>query len=114
MPVKYYAGRTNFGLLPEPEGRSGSIFASAMINGLILIMLLYIGATAKRVIEEHKYEYTELIVPTTPPPPKVRVKVPPPPPAQEKPKLPEVKLDAPKIVMPKPKPEPKLPDVKME
>jgi TonB family protein len=112
MPVRYYPGRTNFGLLPEPEGRSGSFFTSAVINGLILALILYIGATTRRMIEEHKYEYTELIVPSTPPPPKI--KVPPPPELPPPPKAPEVHLEAPKIQMPKPEPKPDLKPVHME
>lgn len=112
MAVKYYPGRMNFGLLPEPEGRSASFFTSVILNGLILALALYIGATAKKVLEDHKYEYTELIVPTTPKP-APRVKVPPvklPPP----PKAPEVKFEAPKIRMPRPEPKPELKPVEME
>ena len=79
MPVNYYPGRSNFGLLPEPEGRSASFFTSLVVNGLILALLLYIGATAKKVLEEHKYEETVLIVPTNPPPPPPKIKITPPP-----------------------------------
>ena len=61
----------------------------------ILGVILYIGVTAKRVIETHKFEQTELIFPTTPPPPPIKLKIPPPP--KIEPKLPEVKLEAPKI-----------------
>lgn len=113
MPVKYYPERTNFGLLPEPEGRAGSFFTSMLVNGLIMALLIYIGATAKKVMDEHKYEYTELIVPTTPPPPpppKVKIT----PPKLPPPKTPEVKLEAPKIKMPKPEPKPDLKPVQME
>jgi TonB family protein len=113
MSVTYYPGRYNFGLLPEPEGRTRSFITSMVLNLSVLLLLLWIGTMVRNVIEVHRYEQTELIVPNTPPPPKVKVKIPPPPPAVETPKL-EVKLDTPKIVMPKPKPEPKLPDVKME
>ena len=31
MPTNYYPGRTSFGLLPEPEGRSGP-FITAVVN----------------------------------------------------------------------------------
>jgi TonB family protein len=75
-----------------------------VINGLILALLLYLGATAKNAIQSHKYEETILIVPATPPPP-AKVKIPDLP-KIEKPRLPtppEVKLEAPKIEMPKPK-----------
>jgi TonB family protein len=91
------------GLLPEPERSTGSFVTSAIVNGSILALVLYIGATAKRVIEQHHYEMTELLIPTTPPP-QPKVKMPPPP---EVPHPPELQMEAPKIEMPKPKPEPK-------
>jgi len=75
------------------------------VNGTILALVLILSLVIKPVIQQHKFESTELIFPTTPPPP-VKVKMPPAP-KIEKPKIPEVKLDAPKIVMPKLKPEPK-------
>ena len=108
MPVEYTPGRTNFGLLPEPERSTGAIVASAAINGSILAVVLIIGMTVKHVIIEHHYEVTELIAPTTPPPPPPKVKVPPPPKLPPPPEPPKVKLEAPKIQIPKPKtPEPK-------
>ena len=121
MPLTYTPGRTNFGPLPEPERSTVSFLTSAAVNGSILALVLYIGATARHVLEVHKYEFTELIVPTTPPPPPPKVKAPPPelPPP---PKPPKLEMEAPKIEIPKPKPEPKpiqmeakiaLPAVKM-
>ena len=108
MALKSYPGRASFGLLPEPEGRAGSFVTSAVLNGTILIVVLLLSYIIKPVVQQHKFENTELIFPTTPPPPvKIKVKVPPPPPIKETPKLPQVKLEAPKIEMPKPKPEPK-------
>jgi len=109
MALKSYPGRTNFGLLPEPEGRAGSFVTSAVVNGIIVAIVLVVSLLVRPVIQQHKYEQTELIFPTTPPPPPppVRVKMPPPPAVKETPKLPEVKMEAPKIEMPKPKPEPK-------
>jgi TonB family protein len=85
-----------------------------LINGLILVTLVYLGATARKVLEEHKYEDTVLIVPTTPPPP-VKIKLPEPPKITppEPPKL-EMKLDAPKINVPKPEPKPDLKPIQME
>jgi TonB family protein len=77
-----------------------------VVNGCILAVLLVISIFAKPVIEQHKFEQTELFIPTQPPPP-VKIKIPPPPPVKEMPKPPQVKLDAPKIEMPKPKLEPK-------
>jgi TonB family protein len=107
MPMTYSPGQINFGLLPEPEGRSVSFITSSLVNVTILGVLLYVGMTAKQVIERH-YEMTELIVPNNPPPPE-KVKQPPPPklpPPPEQPKL-EIRLQPRQIEMPKPKPEPK-------
>jgi TonB family protein len=117
MAVSYHVERTTFGLLPEPEGRAGSFFTAAVINGLILLLLLFIGATAKKVIDQHRYEYTELIVPLPPPPPappKIRVKLAPAPVLPEPVKQPEVHFEAPKIKIPKPEPKPDLKPVTME
>ncbi len=115
MAVRY-PERMTFGLLPEPEGRAGSFFTSMVINGLILILLLVIGATAKKAMDQHKYEYTELIVPTTPPPrPKIKVKVPPPPKELPTPvRLPETHFEAPRIKLQKPELKPDLKPVTME
>jgi TonB family protein len=122
MPMNTYPGNVSFGLLPEPEGRRGSFVTAAVINMMILATILYVGMMAKRVIAVHHFEQTELIFPTQPPP-EVKIKVPPPPKLPDPPRV-EVKLDAPKINLPKiePKPEPKpvemetklkMPDIKM-
>jgi len=122
MPMNQYSGSATFGLLPEPEGRSGSFVTAAIINTMILVTILWVGMMAKHVIQVHRFEQTELIFPTQPPP-EVKVKVPPPPKLPDPPKV-EVKLDAPKINLPKiePKPEPKpvemeaklkMPEIKM-
>jgi len=66
MPVNQPPIRANFGLLPEAERSTSSILTSAAINLLILFAVLYLGMTAKRVIQAHKFEQTELIFPTTP------------------------------------------------
>jgi TonB family protein len=110
MAMNYTPGRTNFGPLPEPEGRAASFVTSAVVNLGILALILIIGMTAKHVIDQHQYEQTELIVPTTPPPEKVKLTPPPemPPP----PKMPDMQLEAPKISMPKPEPE--LKPIQME
>jgi TonB family protein len=104
--MDYTPGRTNFGPLPEPEGGTAAFVASATINASILALVLVISMTVKHVIEVHKYEFTELIAPTTPPPPP-KVKVPPPPKLPPPPEPPKLQMEAPKIEMPKPKPEPK-------
>jgi len=83
-----------------------------MVNLTILALVLYIGMTAKHVIQAHKYEQTELIFPTTPPPP-LKMKIPAPP-KVETPKVPELKLDKPRIAMPKIEPKPDLKPVQME
>ncbi len=106
MPVNYTPGRTNFGPLPEPEGGTAAFVASATINASILALVLVISMTVKHVIEVHKYEFTELVAPTTPPPPP-KVKVPPPPKLPPPPEPPKLQMEAPRIEMPKPKPEPK-------
>jgi TonB family protein len=117
MAVNYTPGRTNFGLLPEPERSAGSFIASMFLNGVILGLALVVGATAKKAIEAHHYEETVLIIPNTPPPPPPpKVKIPEPPKIEpvEQPKLPQVKLDKPKIDMPKPEPKPEPKPIEME
>lgn len=111
MPMNHYSGATTFGLLPEPEGRSGSFVTAAIINTMILVTILYVGMMAKHAIQVHRFEQTELIFPTQPPP-EVKVKVPPPPKLPDPPKV-EMKLDAPKINLPKIEPKPDKP-VEME
>src|ERR1700692_1078645 len=108
--------RANFGLLPEPTKSATSLVTSAAVNLLILGLILYAGMTAKRVIQAHKFEQTELIFPTTPPPPpmKLKIKVPPPPPKIEIPRPALVKLEAPKINIPKPEPKPEVKPIQLE
>jgi TonB family protein len=107
MQVEYTPGRTNFGPLPEPERSTASFVTSMVINGLALALVLYIGARAKQVLEQHHYEITELIVPTTPPP-QPKFKQPPPPKLPPPPQTPKLEMEAPKIAMPRMKtPEPK-------
>lgn len=104
--------RANFGLLPEPEKSPASFVTSAIVNLTILTIFLYIGMTARKVIEEHKYEQTDLIFPTAPPPP-VKLKIPPPP-KIDPPKPQEIKLQAPKINMPRVEPKPDIKPIQME
>ena len=116
MPMTNSPGFKNFGLLPEPEGRSASFITSAVINSCILVAAIYIGMTAKRIVTQHKFEMTDLIMPNTPPPPpKVKIKPPPPPPKlPEAPKLPEVKMEAPKIQVPREQPKPAPRQIQMQ
>jgi TonB family protein len=93
------------GLLPEPEGRPAGFVASSIINVTILALAVYVGMTAKQVIER-QYEMTELIVPSEPPP-AVKIKQPPPREMPPPPDPPKVQLQERQIVPPKPKPEPK-------
>ena len=113
MPVNRYAEPTSFGLLPEPESRPASFITSFVINGLILILILYIGATAKHTIQQHQYEQTVLIIPETPKP-EPKVKLPDPPKLPDPLKRPEVKLEAPKINVPRPEPKPEMKPIEME
>jgi len=117
MPVNRNPDRLTLGLLPEPEGRSGSLFISSVVNGAILALLLYIGATAKHAIEQHQYEQTVLIVPTKPPPEvkeAPKPKLPDPPKLPEPVKVPDVKYEAPKIHVQKPEPKPDLKPIEMD
>ena len=114
MPVKTPPKQATFGLLPEPEGKSGSFITSMVVNGLVLALLFFIGANAKRVIDDHKYEQTLLVMPSQEPPPPPKVKMPPPPKVAENPlPPPELKNDTPRIVVPKPEPKPDKP-IQME
>jgi TonB family protein len=112
MPANPPPIRANFGLLPEPKKSAASFVTSAAINTLILALAIYVGMNAKKVLDAHKYEQTELIFPVEPPPP-IKVKIPPPP-KVEPPKPPEVKLEPPKINLPKPVPQPEVKPLHME
>lgn len=90
-----------FGLLPEPEGRAASFLTSSAINLAVLVTILIVGMTARRVIQQH-YEMTELFAPTTPPPP-IKMKPVPVPRTPPPPTPPEVKLEAPRIAVEQPK-----------
>jgi len=109
MPSTSYAGRARFGLLPEPERNPASFLTSCIINASILALLILLGTVAHHEIELRKMESTEIVFPTTPPPEiKVKVKIPPAPklPAPPTPQI--VKLDPPKINLPKPEPKPEV------
>jgi len=109
MPSTSYAGRTRFGLLPEPESNPGSFVTSCIINGAILALFIVFGTVAHQTLETRRMESTEIVFPTPPPPEiKVKVKIPPQPklPAPPEPKI--VKLEAPKILKPKVEPKPEI------
>lgn len=111
MPVVNSSVSCTLGLLPEPERRPATFFTSAAVNLLFLGIFLFLGMTAKRVMEQHQYEQTVLIFPTTPPPP---LKLSVPPPRIHPPKPPEVKLEAPRIALPKLEPKPAINPIHME
>jgi TonB family protein len=99
--------RDNFGLLPEPEGRWGS-FGVSMVTNLSIMALLVLLTAAVHKVEKQKYIEHMVFTETTqpPPPPKIivpKVKVIAPP----QPEM--VKLDPPKIAVPKIQPPPELP-----
>jgi TonB family protein len=110
MSLNETAGRTSFGLLPEPEGRSASFVTSMVVNGLLLLLILYVGTMARKTLIQRQYQETLLILPSRdkepPPPPKVKL--------PEEPKLPAMKFDAPKIALPKPEPKPEVKPLQME
>lgn len=112
MPSTSFAGRTHFGLLPEPERNPASFVTSAILNVSLIALLLVLGTFAHHAIEVRKMESTEIVFPTTPPP-EIKVKTPPMPkvkaPPIPEPKL--VKLDLPKINVPKAEPKPVLKQV---
>jgi len=114
MPVNQLPIRANFGLLPEPQRNAASLMTSAAVNLTILALVFYIGMTAKRVIQAHKYEQTELIFPTTPPPPPIKMKMPTPPKIEPPKPVQQVKLEAPKINLPKPEPKPEVKPIQLE
>ena len=101
MQMNRYPGPTSFGLLPDPEGRSASFVTAATVNLIILGLVLYIGMMAKHVIEQHHFEQTELIFPTTPPPGSQSEGASARRSCHRHPSLEEVKLEQPKINCPR-------------
>ena len=112
MPTSYSPGQMQFGLLPEPGGRSASFVVSVVVNGVFLVVCVVAGMMAKQVIHQ-KFEQTQLIFPhDPPPPPKVKppepIKLTPPPPVVHE----ALKMEAPRIREQQPQPKPEA--VKME
>ena len=102
--------RGTFGLLPEPEGRMGSFGMSMVVNVTIAALLLLLTVAQVHQVQEHKYQTTQLIFPVeqpkpyVPPVPKIKIVAPPP----------VVKIEQPKIEMPKPvPPPPKVAEIKL-
>lgn len=112
-PGTPYNPPASFGLLPEPERSPASFFTAAVINGLIVLVVIYLGTQVKKMVA-HRYEETILVAPTIPPPPpKIKMPEPPKITPPEPPKL-EVKMEQPKILMPKPLPKPEPKPIEME
>jgi len=101
------------GLLPEPEGNAAPFFASAAVNMTVLLLVLVISMAVRHVVIQQHYEFTELIVPSQPQE-QPKPKVPPPPKLPDPPKPPEVKLDQPRLALPKPEPKPDIKPIQME
>jgi TonB family protein len=117
MSKQLNRAEARFGLLPEPERNTGSMVTSAAINGLIVLVVFYVGAMAHHAMVVHRFEQTQLIVPVSEPP-KPKVKIEPPkdmPPPPELPKIQlnvERKIEAP--VPPRPEPKPIQMEAKLE
>lgn len=105
--------RANFGLLPEPQRSTASFVTSSVVNLAILAIILYFGVAVRHAVQTHKFEQTDLILPTKPPPPPAKLKITPPPKIQP-PTPPELKLEAPRINLPKPEPKPEIKPIQME
>ncbi|MGC2636215.1 MAG: TonB family protein [Acidobacteriaceae bacterium] len=110
MAKKTHPQTATFGLLPEPEGRLGSLGMSMVLNVTVAALLLLLTIAQVHQVQQHKY-ITQLVFPTeapkpVPPPPIPQPKVIPPPPVMRTP---------PKIQMPHemPPPPPKIVEVKM-
>jgi TonB family protein len=83
-----------FSLLPTSnEGRTRAFVTSSIVNLAMLGIALYVGATARQVIEQH-YEETVLVMPSLPPPVKFHKPRPVAPP--------KIKVQPPRIEQPKP------------
>ncbi len=100
---------THFGVLNDGNQSRSSLYTSIVINVVIAIVIIVLGAVVKNTVLPPEKHVTLLELPLKQPePPKI---VPPKP----LPKPPVLKAEVPKIKLPEPKlPEPKIPPVKME
>src|SRR5580704_10755384 len=96
--MPYSPDQAVLGLLPPPERSSRAFVVSSIVNVVIFGTAVYLGASAKQVIEQH-YEMTELIAPTLPQP--IKHERPPAPPKIKPPRLETLKLQAPRVEPPK-------------
>jgi TonB family protein len=92
----------HFGVLNSGEQSKTSLFTSITINVLLALVIVIIGAAAKKVVDQRKMDNLAYVVPVKPlPPDPPKPKIPPPPP-------PKIKIPPPPEV-----PKIKLPDVKI-
>jgi TonB family protein len=99
--MPYSPDQAVLGLLPPPERSSRAFVVSSIVNVVIFGTAVYLGASAKQVIEQH-YEMTELIAPTLPQP--IKHERPPAPPKIKPPRLETPKLETPKLEAPRVEP----------
>uniref|UniRef100_E6PZM0 Putative TonB-like protein n=1 Tax=mine drainage metagenome TaxID=410659 RepID=E6PZM0_9ZZZZ len=88
------------GLLPEPERNPVTFVASAVLNIALLALLLILGTLAHHVIEQRRMESTLLELPVSKPP-EIKVKTPPAPKIPPPPLPQTVKLEPPRINVPR-------------
>ena len=99
MESRDLLNRANFGLLPDEKGRIGSFGASLCVNAFVAGLIVLLSVAGVHQVKKER-ETSVLIFPTeqpkppAPPVPKIRVFAPPP----------KLRLDQPKIEMPKPSP----------
>ncbi len=95
----------SFGLLPEEKNRFGSFGVSLLVNGLVgaLILILTISTVHEAKVRQRQLALTYLSEPKPYVPPVPKVKLPPVPPL--------VKMEPPKIALPKPVTVPEPPKV---
>lgn len=110
MPINRLASDPTFALLDESACRPTSFITSGVVNTAIVAILVYIGMIAKHVIVPVRHLQITVIVPTMPasPPPTIRLKIPPVS-MVDATRMPEAKMELPKIrIQPiEPKPDPK-------
>ena len=99
--MPYSPDQAVLGLLPPPERSSRAFVVSSIVNVVIFGAAVYLGASAKQVIEQH-YEMTELIAPTLPQ--QIKHERPPAPPKIKPPRLETPKLETPNLEAPKVEP----------
>ncbi len=104
-PLKHdVLNHANFGLLPQEKNRFGSFGVSLVVNGLIgaLILVLTISQVHEAHVRQQRLQLTYLAQPKPYVPPVIKVKMPP---------IPKIKIEEPKIVVPKPVVVPEPPKV---